>query len=222
MSSALQNRLVGTVIIVALVVIFLPDILDGEKQSNNAAFVDIPANNQEVNITAPEPFPSEEVMEATRRSVEIIEESDVTDSEQSADEVASTQAPVTSTQEEGVADVPADEPNQDASIAQPNDEVDNTLAQQTLSVETQIRTDAGFVVQLGSFRHQKNVNELLDKLSSAGYRAFSRKVDTSAGRLTKVFVGPELTRETLDKALPHLNETTGLKGKVASFSEVTN
>jgi DedD protein len=77
-------------------------------------------------------------------------------------------------------------------------------------------------VQLGSFGNQKNVNELLQKLEKAGYRSFSRKVQTSAGRLTKVFVGPELDKEKLDLALPHLKETTGLTGKITTFDVVSD
>lgn len=212
MSSALQNRLVGTIIIVALVVIFLPDVLDGEKQSNSAAFVDVPVNTLDMKVEAPNDFPTQEVINATRRPVEIIDESQVSDSQLSSQD--SQDVPETlEIQKENESSAQSPEVQ---SLA------DKSLAEQTIAAAPTIRDDAGFVVQLGSFRHQKNVNELLDKLDAAGYRAFSRKVDTSAGRLTKVFVGPELSRETLDKALPHLNEATGLKGKVTSFAEATN
>jgi DedD protein len=219
--------LVGTIIIVALVVIFLPDLLDGEKQSNNATFVDVPVNNLDIKVEAPSEFPTEEVMNATRRPVEIIEEADVTDSQLSNSNANDdSDAPVQEAlvEEAGIAEV-ADQTqtaSAESTRAQPLTTADNRLAEQTVTSTPSIREDAGWVVQLGSFRHQKNVNELLDKLDAAGYRAFSRRVDTSAGRLTKVFVGPELTKETLDNALPHLNEATGLKGKVTSFAEATN
>ncbi len=43
MASKFQNRLVGTVILVALVVIFLPDLLDGHKLAQKEeAFAKIP------------------------------------------------------------------------------------------------------------------------------------------------------------------------------------
>ena len=74
------------------------------------------------------------------------------------------------------------------------------------------------MIQLGSFRHQKNVKQLLDKLEDAGYRAFSKPIVTSSGPLTKVFVGPNLDKSTLETAIPHLQELTGLKGKVTTFS----
>lgn len=217
MSSALQNRLVGTIIIVALVVIFLPDLLDGEKKSNTQAFVDIPENQSALKLNQPNPFPAQEVIEATRRPVEIINESDITDSDQTTE----VQAPATQNadeQEVTANDIPVEE-----EIAQQAQTPDTSLAQQTVvDNATDEQSNAGWVVQLGSFRHQKNVNELLDKLAAAGYRAFSRKVDTSAGRLTKVFVGPELERQKLDDSLSHLNQATGLRGKVTSFAEATN
>ncbi|MFT4811312.1 MAG: DedD protein, partial [Paraglaciecola sp.] len=77
---------------------------------------------------------------------------------------------------------------------------------------------AGWVVQLGSFRHQKNVQELLKVLDKAGYRAFSRPVKTNSGILTKVFVGPDLQKSNLENALSHLKEITNLQGRVTPFT----
>jgi DedD protein len=100
-------------------------------------------------------------------------------------------------------------------LPEPEDE----LASQTV-IETSnelAEEDAGWVIQLGSFRHEKNVKSLLTKLESAGYRAFSRKIQTSSGLLNKVFVGPDLDKQKLESALPHLKEITKLKGKVTTF-----
>jgi DedD protein len=77
--------------------------------------------------------------------------------------------------------------------------------------------DSGWVVQLGSFRYEKNVRELIATLKNAGYRAYSQPVRTNVGVLNKVFVGPELEREKLEQALPHLQELTQLKGKITAF-----
>jgi len=98
-------------------------------------------------------------------------------------------------------------------------ELEDELASQTIvdASNDQGDEDAGWVIQLGSFRHEKNVKALLDKLEKAGYRAFSRKIQTSSGPLNKVFVGPDLDKKALESALPHLNELTNLKGKVTTF-----
>ncbi len=197
MASALQNRLVGTVIVVALAVIFLPDLLDGKKVSNEDVFVSVPATPAKKTIVNPEPFPSDRVATSAQRPIEIVDEKAVdADVEETRD-----QAQTASNSES-------------SSSAASND-----LATQTI-VETPNNADdgAGWVVQLGSFSHQKNVRQLLEKLENAGYRAFSRPIQTSSGPLTKVFVGPDLDKRKLEGALSHLYELTGLKGKVTQFS----
>ncbi|MFT5676927.1 MAG: DedD protein, partial [Paraglaciecola sp.] len=95
-----------------------------------------------------------------------------------------------------------------------------SLEQETVVQEDRQRllASAGWVVQLGSFRHQKNVRELLGKLEKGGYRAFSRQVQTNSGELTKVFVGPDLQKEKLEGAISHLKELTNLQGRVTPFT----
>ena len=204
MTSALKNRLVGTIIVVALAVIFLPDFLDGKKQTNREPFVSVPANPPKKPIVEPESFPSERVAKAAVPAVEIEEETALDDE------------PVSSgADDNGTSD--------EATVAKARAvkafEEEDKLASQTV-VDTKSDAaddDAGWVIQLGSFRHEKNVKALLAKLEKAGYRAFSRKIQTSSGPLNKVFVGPDLDKKKLESALPHLKELTSLKGKVTTF-----
>lgn len=267
MSNALQNRLVGTVILVAVTVIFLPDYLDGKKQTNTETFVDFPRSTSNLSATAPDTFPNEEVANATRREIEILDEEaadkflEQTDSagndiqtgsktqnagvsatnSKTSDKASSSVQSVEEQSKAAVQDnkIKATERSQNSNdqtstaSASSNNEAPNvaakvssgnSLAEQTIMKTTpdSATENSGWVVQLGSFGNQKNVNDLLNKLEKAGYRSFSRKVQTSAGRLTKVFVGPELDREKLDLALPHLKQTTGLTGKVTTFDVVSN
>ena len=96
----------------------------------------------------------------------------------------------------------------------------SSLEQQTVVEQDMdlLLASAGWVVQLGSFRHQKNVQDLLNRLDKAGYRAFSRPVKTNSGILTKVFVGPDLQKSNLENALSHLKELTQLQGRVTPFT----
>ena len=194
----------GTIIVVALAVIFLPDFLDGKKQTNREPFVSVPANPPKKPIVEPESFPSERVAKAAVPAVEIQDETALDDDldssgageSGSAGEATTAKAPAVKTFEE-----------------------EDKLASQTV-VDTKSDAaddDAGWVIQLGSFRHEKNVKALLAKLEKAGYRAFSRKIQTSSGPLNKVFVGPDLDKKKLESALPHLKELTSLKGKVTTF-----
>ena len=200
MTSALKNRLVGTIIVVALAVIFLPDFLDGKKQTNREPFASVPANPPKKPIVDPEPFPSERVAKAAVPAVKLEDEKAIDDEPAQAQLSESSKANVTKSPQTKVIE-------------------EDKLASQTV-VDTKSATaddDAGWVIQLGSFRHEKNVKALLAKLEKAGYRAFSRKIQTSSGPLNKVFVGTDLDKKKLESALPHLKELTSLKGKVTTF-----
>jgi len=195
---------VGTIIVVALAVIFLPDFLDGKKQTNREPFVSVPANPPKKPIVEPESFPSERVAKAAVPAVEIEEETALDD------EPVSSGADDNGTSDEAtVAKAPA---------VKAFEEEDKLASQTVVDTKSDAADDdAGWVIQLGSFRHEKNVKALLAKLEKAGYRAFSRKIQTSSGPLNKVFVGPDLDKKKLESALPHLKELTSLKGKVTTF-----
>ncbi len=194
----------GTIIVVALAVIFLPDFLDGKKQTNREPFVSVPANPPKKPIVEPESFPSERVAKAAVPAVEIEEETALDD------EPVSSGADDNGTSDEAtVAKAPA---------VKAFEEEDKLASQTVVDTKSDAADDdAGWVIQLGSFRHEKNVKALLAKLEKAGYRAFSRKIQTSSGPLNKVFVGPDLDKKKLESALPHLKELTSLKGKVTTF-----
>ena len=211
MSTALQNRLVGTIIVVALAVIFLPDLLDGKKTSKQTTFVSVPQAPDRKPLVQPKPFPSEEVAAAASRPIEVIDAIPLDDPLVGIEPVE----PVASVPTEPESVITSDEKNNAAD--ETNSDMD-LIAQTDVSRDAALSSkDAGWVIQLGSFRHQKNVRELLDKLENAGYRAYSRPVDTSVGKLNKVFVGPDLRKEKLQQALPHLKELTGLSGKITEF-----
>jgi DedD protein len=205
-NSALQNRLVGTVIIVALAVIFLPDLLDGKKQTKQDIQVSIPKVPEVLSMQQP----SEVDIEALNQQAQItasIELETAVDDEPST-ELESSQPTM---------NIPtANNPSSKLNMQPKNQNA--SLANQTQILIADPQDSAGWVVQLGSFRHQKNVRELMNVLEKAGYRTFSRPVQTPSGELTKVFVGPEIEQEKLKMALPHLNEITKLKGRLTPFT----
>jgi DedD protein len=205
-NSALQNRLVGTVIIVALAVIFLPDLLDGKKQTKQDIQVSIPKVPEVLSMQQP----SEVDMEALNQQAQItasIELEIAVDDEPSTELESSRPTMNIPTTNNASSELNMQPQNPNAS-----------LAYQTQILIADPQDSAGWVVQLGSFRHQKNVRELINVLEKAGYRTFSRPVQTPSGELTKVFVGPEIEQEKLKMALPHLNEITKLKGRLTPFT----
>lgn len=219
MSSALQNRLVGTAIVVAIVVIFLPDLLDGKQESKRKLFVELPQKPSMKIVQSPAPFDTGEVKEAATRKVEVI--SDMAVDNNSLPELPNQSKSESTTTDIQVIDLYENKKSDTASkpveldIKKPSSLEQQTVVKQDVD---KLLASAGWVVQLGSFRHQKNVKELLDLLDKAGYRAFSRPVKTNSGTLTKVFVGPDLQKSNLENALSHLKNLTKLQGRVTPFT----
>jgi DedD protein len=217
MTSALQNRLVGTIIVVALVVIFVPEFLDGEKRTNQQAFVNVPPVAELVEVERAQEFDSSNVEQELSQTMELVDEVAV---DESLDTPAERQNQVAKSSPKV-----SSEQNRSVDVSGANRVKPPLNQNQTKQVSSDVNDefsdldikDSGYVVQLGSFRHQKNVKDLLKTLNNAGYRAYSRPVMTSIGELTKVFVGPELDREKLELALPHLQKITNLKGKITPF-----
>jgi len=218
-SSALQNRLVGTAIVVAIAVIFLPDLLDGKQESKRNLFVELPQKPTMKTVKSPAPFDTGKVKEAATRQVEVISEQALDDNPSA--NLSAEIKPESRTKDVQVTDIYQEEKSASVEDAVVTDKAKTSSLEQQTVVEQDmdlLLASAGWVVQLGSFRHQKNVQELLNRLDKAGYRAFSRPVKTNSGILTKVFVGPDLQKSNLENALSHLKELTQLQGRVTPFT----
>lgn len=212
MNTALQNRLVGTILVVALAVIFLPDLLDGQKQVQQDIQINIPK--------PPAPLATHSLREVNIENIKqqaalpvVVEDiiADDTDVVSVSDTGIGTNTDTQVTPEIDTAVATSPPENSKTNLTA-------SLENQTQRLQADPQESAGWVIQLGSFRHQKNVRELFDILEKAGYRTFSRPVETPSGMLTKVFVGPEIDQEKLKAALPHLNEITKLKGRLTPFT----
>nr|WP_239480650.1 SPOR domain-containing protein [Parashewanella hymeniacidonis] len=82
------------------------------------------------------------------------------------------------------------------------------------------KVEVGFTIQLGSFNNAVNVNALVKKLRANGFTAYTvpkRPVDKS---LTKVFVGPNISKSKLQKMQKDIERLTKLKGKIVNFDPV--
>jgi len=80
-------------------------------------------------------------------------------------------------------------------------------------------TSSAWVIQIGSFGLKANANTIEKKLNDAGYTTFSRQIKSTSGKtLTKVYVGPQLSKTVLVKALPNVNKVANVKAIVTSFT----
>ncbi|MGB0936932.1 MAG: SPOR domain-containing protein [Colwellia sp.] len=225
MSTPFQNRLVGTIIVTAAIVIFLPGILDGEKKSYQSDFDNIPKTPVFTGKVSEEKFP-----EALRPKTEkIILAKDIAKD----DELQLQVEPETSS-ESKVANKPSTKTTENTNaqtqqkLEEPIEAASGKDSQNVSSKSPEIlsnvnqlpehgQVNEAWVIQLGSFQNEKNVEQLILKLKQNGYVVFTKPIQTQKGTLTKVFVGPELIKSSISKKIPHLKTITGVQGKVARF-----
>lgn len=197
MATQFQHRLVGTIILVALGVIFLPDLLDGKQPDMPEEVVSIPLR--------PELEPAQAVVakpaaaSADTWTLEEVKE-------------APPEPPVAVEPPPRVVQVtppdPAPEPVRAAPAPKP------VIEKAPAPVKPAPAPAGGdFIVQLGAFRNADNVNALVRKLKAAGYRVQTAPAVPRQGELNRVWVGPD-AKARLEQQLPALERLTGLKGRV--------
>ena len=205
MSTPFQNRLVGTIIVAAVAIIVLPDLLDGNKKTYQDEFDKIPPPPKVEFVKTTKTFPQDKIVNITE---EILSNEIALDDELSAvDEDVKGEAQAVELDIKRIDD------------SKSNDDINNKPAiivpANTLPEKQALKQ--AWVIQLGSFRHKKNVAQLLLKLKDNGYTAFTKPIKTKNGALIKVFVGPELVQSSLKNKIPALKKLTGVQGKVARF-----
>lgn len=205
MTELIKQRLVGMLIVVIAGVVFIPDLLDGEKNTIKEEFKKIPPRPESSESPMVRDFPIAEVEQAIDSAPSASDETaddQATDAITETVEVAQTEQVIKGQEdfaETQVATVTIDK------VAKPN--------------QGQFESSA-WVLRLGTFRNKPNVDALLTKLEEAGFTTFVKPVEAKAGTLYRVFVGPELEKSKLEKAQKTLKELTGLNGKVTQFEPV--
>jgi len=207
-ASHFQNRLVGISILVAIVVIFLPSIIDGKKMAYEDEFVSTPlhpkakVHSQQLLIQQTK---SEDVSgEAPASAGQDVIEDDQWQIEEVPQvlTIADQVSPATTTE------------------TQPEEAVIAKKAVQK-PVEKKALPEHAWTIQLGAFKNLDNINSLLKTLHKAGFQAHTIPREVIDGELTRLFVGPDISKEKLKKQLPRLKRLTKLEGKLMPFDAVT-
>ena len=211
MNSGFINRLVGTVIVVVAAIVFIPNILDGEKVKYKEGFktipdrpefktVDLDLDKAQSELESKLPDTSPEIIDEVALDQQVDEQAIQTASSE-INEIEETASTPVKTKETDVVQV---------NTYNPDPKVVKRPSSSNL-------TDFAYVIQLGSFSHKANVATLLAKLKKAGFTTFTKPISTPSGQLTKVFVGPMIKKSALERKLPELKALTGLNGKVTLF-----
>lgn len=196
MSSHFQNRLVGVIVLVALGVIFLPDILDGKKEHQVEQFSEIPLRPEVESVSLPD---------------EALVALDLSDKEQAFESGSAAAAiePIT-------AAVSVDK----RAEPQAESKADSKAESKTVvkaEKKTAIEPSSAYTLQLGSFNNAANVRGLVKQLRGKGFNAYTLPAAPIDGKLTKVFVGPELSKSKLQSLQSGIEKLTKLKGRIVAY-----
>ena len=223
MSTPFQNRLVGTIIVAAAVIIFLPDVLDGKKTSNQTDFDKIPQAPVFTGEMVKKPFPEQKLVKKDKA---------ITFNEQAQDELlkinntaqtskldnSKINSKLTETKLDKTKVTPATKANEIVANTPKKTKPKLAITKPILGKQPpKSFNKEAWVIQLGSFKHKSNVAELVAKLKRNGYTVFTKPIKTKKGTLTKVCVGPELIKQSLIKKIPALKKLTNVQGKIARF-----
>jgi len=75
----------------------------------------------------------------------------------------------------------------------------------------------GWSIRLGSFSEASNATNLMQRLQTAGYKAYIRGIDSEQVELTGVFVGPWLERALVNDYIDQLRDEFQLEGMVVRY-----
>lgn len=271
MASKFQNRLVGTVILVALGVIILPGLLDGKKKHYEDEFASIPlvpkpgdVEEQDSvppvtqSLPAQPPEGANQAMNGAQDIDTAANNTNAANHGNVAPGNTTVEAPPVTTlpeQKKPVQTAPAKpaqvkpapqkpkviEPKPLAEakpvvkpkpVEQPKPaEQPKVVAEQPKTVEQpkaveqpkpapEEKAPAGqsYVVQLGALKNAAKATEIVATLRLSGFRAYSVPATPVQGQITRLYVGPDASKQKLEASLPQLQQLSGLGGQVRAYS----
>lgn len=237
MASQFQNRLVGTIILVALGVIVLPGLLDGKKKHYEDEFAAIPlvpkpGDSQEIDVVPPlnQPLPitppegaaqavgaelnddsvSQAANDAGNLTVEptIVAPPPIQSKPVEVKPTVTKPVDVKPTETKPIETKPAEKKPLEV---KPKPEIKPP-------VEEKAPVGQAYVVQLGALKNAAKVNEIVAMLRLSGHRAFTVPATPVQGEITRLYVGPDASKQKLQSALPELNALSGLNGQVKPYT----
>ncbi|WP_434524315.1 cell division protein DedD [Photorhabdus asymbiotica] len=228
MASKFQNRLVGTIVLVALGVIVLPTLLDGNKKYNEDKFASIPlvpkpGDEQEIESIPPLnstttilSVPLEDETEVLLP--EILEQPEmpsVTAPPQPAPIAPPAVQPEMKLQSPSK---PEQKPAPKPLVSEPKAKLEVTpepkLAEKPVEKAPQ---GQAYIVQLGALKNAGKVDEIVARLRLSGYQVYTVPSSPVQGQLTRIYVGPNVSKQQLESALSELKSLTGLQGQVRGY-----
>ena len=222
MASKFQNRLVGTIVLVALGVIVLPGLLDGQKKHYQDEFAAIPLVPKPGDRDEPDMLPTATQALPAQPPEGAAEE--VRAGDAAAPSLDSSRLAVNGNgdleQIPPAAELPKPKPvEKPKPRPQPVTEPAVTAPPPKPAAEDKpAPVGKAYVVQLGALKNADKVNEIVASLRGAGYRAYTSPSTPVQGKITRILVGPDASKDKLKGSLGELKQLSGLSGVVMGYT----
>lgn len=224
MASKFQNRLVGTIVLVALGVIVLPGLLDGQKKHYKDEFAAIPLVPKPGDRDEPDMLPA--VTQALPAQPPEGAAEEVQAGDAAAPSLNASRMAANSLAEQNgapspgqVVEQPKPKPVEKPQLkSEPQRTGVNETPVSRTAEPAPAPTGKAFVVQLGALKNADKVNEIVSKLRGAGYRVYTSPSTPVQGKITRILVGPDASRDKLKGSLDELKQLSGLSGVVMGYT----
>ncbi|EAZ5149977.1 cell division protein DedD [Salmonella enterica] len=210
MASKFQNRLVGTIVLVALGVIVLPGLLDGQKKHYQDEFAAIPL------VPKPGDRDEPDMMPAATQALPTQPPEGAAEEVRAGDAAAPSLDPSRMASNNVELDpIPVETPKPQQPVVAASTP---TPAPQPVADDKPAPTGKAYVVQLGALKNADKVNEIVGKLRSAGFRVYTSPSTPVQGKITRILVGPDASKDKMKGSLGELKQISGLSGVVMGYS----
>lgn len=207
MERALKERIIGAIVIVALVVLVVPVFLDGPPDSGEILSERVPLPGQSDQQTQTvvldrdrsEPVPAQ--ASATSGTAAQQKERTVDTATIAEEKIAEKTVP-------GTAAAPVK-----SESSKPKAAPIKAASESPAPTSKTTSATGMWAVQLGSFSNQENAERLAADLRKQGFAAFLSQMSTPSGQLHRVRIGPQKDREAAEAMATRLQKA-GHKGKV--------
>lgn len=95
-------------------------------------------------------------------------------------------------------------------------ESDKKVAKETPQLDRR-SIPVSWTLQVASFSKQANANDVKAKLQAKGLKAYTRSIKSKEGNVTRVFVGPKLTKTALLREKPKIDKMFDVDSIVVRF-----
>jgi len=230
-ASKFQNRLTGTIVLVALGVIILPGLLDGQKKHYQDEFAAIPLVPKPGDRDEPDMLPAATQALPAQPPEGAAEE--VRAGDAAAPSLDGTRLTGNGSNELDPVAEPVVQPKpveKAKPVEKPQPKPQRDKASEQIAAATEVPpekpaqeekptpTGKAYVVQLGALKNADKVNEVVGKLRGAGYRVYTSPSTPVQGKITRILVGPDASKDKLKGSLGELKQISGLSGVVMNYS----